>query len=219
MLLAICNLKAPSHLTPPPHPERRPAPLQITANWTSVLPAQCDHHDKFHTCCLKGNQNGPRLIYLQSLTVRIPRAKRASVHIEFNAVVIHSALAQDSEYWKTVFRIPPETFVAFSLPIDLPWLSRLQYYWLPDALFPECKVAGVWNRPPFSITLQRLTKRLLFRYLYRASFIILYNDEPMHNYLTARHTLRLNSYRASTKAASTYRLYVQPPHRRTSWEL
>jgi len=38
--------------------------------------------------------------------------------------------------------------------------------------------------------------------MYRASFIILYYDQQ-------------STYRESTRVASTYRLYIQPPHRLT----
>jgi len=35
---------------------------------------------------------------------------------------------------------------------------------------------------------------------------------------TTQHTARLNTYRAATTTATTYRLYIRPPYR-TSWEL
>jgi len=42
------------------------------------------------------------------------------------------------------------------------------------------------------------------------------HNETRH---TARHTLRLSTYRASTTVAPVWRLYIRPPDRLNSWEL
>jgi len=52
-----------------------------------------------------------------------------------------------------------------------------------------------------------LYKRSSLIIFYHLLFCILYYDQQMHNYFTNYHTCR-----ASTTSASTYRLYIWPPH-------